>query len=1648
MFSVSVVFGQINFTEQIVNNSDEVGYHSNYPIDMDGDGDFDFAYPDFEFWLENDGFQNFTLNQIVGFPVLDPHGLSIKKFLEDMDGDGDYDFIISNSNQETYLLENIGSNNFVLHLLQNVPYIFSQDPYDIDKDGDMDLFSQDKWYRNDGNQNFTQLDLINGKPKKGEYIDIDSDGDFDVIKKLGNQLILYKNNGAYNYSQHVIESSLLGFLDSKDSFHVIDFDNDGDTDIFFTLSAPSTNESYVYWYENTGNLNFVKHTLTNFVNTYAAVSTFVYDVNNDGHLDIIWGGLLVPQKLYWYENDGNQNFSEHIIGSNSSTITGFKIGDLDNDNDIDIFIKGKWYKNDGNQNFNLETFNVSTPIKSANVTLWDLDSDGDLDPIYRNDNDEIGWLENNFTSKNIGDYTYQNPILGNHNYIYTISPQNAVTTLDVIKINKDVIENVAYFDGLGRPMQSVAIRGGGKGEDLITPVEYDNFGRQVKDYLPFANASNRGEKYHATTIEDLEPFYQEKYDHFSGANPYSEKVLEASPLSRISKQGAPGTDWKVDKDNDTDHTIKFKYLSNGIGEIKLFEIEFLDPLNTEIPTLTENGYYTENELYKTITKDENWQPGQTNANDYTTEEFKDKQGRIVLKRTYNSWGGQVGEHDTHYVYDDFGNLTFVIPPKASIETIIDQNILDELCYQYKYDYRNRLIEKKIPGKGLESIVYDNLDRPVLTQDANQQITNEWLFTKYDALSRVVYTGVYNDSRVRDSIQKNSFNNKTTTQNYETKAATGNSGYDGTHYTNTNFPDANLEVLTVNYYDNYDFTGKPFDPLTNPEQVFDKTTTAATKSLATGAKVKVLGTTDWITTVSYYDEKARPIYVYSNNTFLNTTDIIKTELDFVGKVLRTRTSHVINNESELVMVDSFIYDQAGRLLKQVQCIGDDTLDDDCGVYGAEGLEDNLVTTETVNPSTSKAIEATDYILLKSGFRAKPIAGLTVEIKTTTAATNANSQIELIAENSYDELGQLVGKKVGNIESNPLQNVDYTYNVRGWLKKTNNDGNNDNDLFNFIIMYNDIVDTSKKLYNGNISRIYSYTLSANSTGNTINTKYTYNYDALNRITSAIDGTIDQRYSLQSVSYDKNGNIQNLVRKGNIVENPTQASDFGIMDNLLYDYDNGNKLKKVTDTSGKIQGFNDGTNQTIEYTYDVNGNLTSDANKGITSILYNHLNLQTQVKFDNSNTKKIYYTYAADGTKLRKVTNDNGSITTTDYADNGSVYENNVLQFIPTAEGYITPDGNSWRYVYNYVDHLGNIRLSYSDSDNNGTIAQSEIIEENNYYPFGLKHKGYNGNVSASGNSTAQKFKYNGKELEEGLGYNMLEYGARNYDPALGRFVNVDRYSEDFMPISTYQYGANNPIAYTDYNGDYITIGINYGGNKRNTVIYENGKLYNSSLDKKGNIVKGGEYDGKVTDFLSQTVKDLDKIGSTKQGGRILGSLERSSSIYNIGNSNDAEINTFDPDTNEIRYSSEDVGNVDGVQHNKSHIKLGHEIAHAFDKDRGFDTSSAYGIFGLGIKKTEVNAVNFENYLRAMSGETVMRLKYGGFDISGRLGGSSASYFKSYIAPRGGLGRNEEWRLIGPQERNRSGDRISRDNTYVPLPERKIRRFNTMTKKFTSF
>ena len=372
---------------------------------------------------------------------------------------------------------------------------------------------------------------------------------------------------------------------------------------------------------------------------------------------------------------------------------------------------------------------------------------------------------------------------------------------------------------------------------------------------------------------------------------------------------------------------------------------------------------------------------------------------------------------------------------------------------------------------------------------------------------------------------------------------------------------------------------------------------------------------------------------------------------------------------------------------------------------------------------------------------------------------------LADYAYDNLGRLQSKSLHGSATNKLT---YAYNVRGWL--TGISGSK----FTQNLYYNNGNGTAK--YNGSIS---SMTWKA---GNESTIRgYKFTYDGLSRLINATYGetaginTNTNRFSENVTAYDKNGNIKTLQRYGQ-----TAASGYGLIDNLTFTL-GGNLLNRVDDAAaasayGGGFEFKDGVKQANEYTYDSNGNLTKDLNKGISTITYNVLNLPNMVTFSDGST--IAYTYGADGTKLKTVHKTGSTTTTTDYCGN-VVYENGVQKLLLTDEGYVTlSDG---KYHYYLKDHQGNNRV---------VINQSGTVEEtNHYYPFG-------GVFASTGNT--QPYKYNGKELDTKKGLNWYDYGARHYDAALGRFTTNDPLAEKYYSMSPYTYCADNPVKFIDPNG----------------------------------------------------------------------------------------------------------------------------------------------------------------------------------------------------------------------------------------------------------
>ena len=452
---------------------------------------------------------------------------------------------------------------------------------------------------------------------------------------------------------------------------------------------------------------------------------------------------------------------------------------------------------------------------------------------------------------------------------------------------------------------------------------------------------------------------------------------------------------------------------------------------------------------------------------------------------------------------------------------------------------------------------------------------------------------------------------------------------------------------------------------------------------------------------------------------------------------------------------------------------------------------------------------------------------------------------LADYTYDSFGRLSTKSLHGSAANKLT---YAYNLRSWLTGITST------RFTQNLYYNTGVGTAR--YNGNIS---SMTWKS---GNESTVRgYKFTYDGLDRMLNATYGetagisTNANRFSENVTGYDKNGNIKGLQRYGQL-----SSTAYGMIDNLTLTL-NGNQLNRVDDAvaastyNGGFE-FKNGTNAADEYSYDANGNLTKDLNKGISGITYNFLNLPNAVTFSDGST--ITYTYGADGTKLRTVHKIGSTTTTTDYCGN-VIYENGVQKLLLTEEGYITLSDS--KYHYYLKDHQGNNRV---------VISQSGTVEEtSHYYPFG-------GVFASAGN--VQPYKYNGKELDTKKGLNWYDYGARHYDAVLGRFITVDALYDKHFKVSPYVYCGNEPVGRIDPDGNDWRVQTHYNRetDKIEYKITVRAALINNSNNKEldiktlaGQIVEqvNAAYTISGDDFVStmdmqlRTVNSVDDIKDTE-------------------------------------------------------------------------------------------------------------------------------------------------------------------------------------------
>ncbi len=425
------------------------------------------------------------------------------------------------------------------------------------------------------------------------------------------------------------------------------------------------------------------------------------------------------------------------------------------------------------------------------------------------------------------------------------------------------------------------------------------------------------------------------------------------------------------------------------------------------------------------------------------------------------------------------------------------------------------------------------------------------------------------------------------------------------------------------------------------------------------------------------------------------------------------------------------------------------------------------------------------------------------------------------------------------------------------------------------------------------------------------YEFGYDGLSRLTCARydDSSGGKGKFDTSYTYDLNGNITALTRKGDM--SPFSAGRYPrpvTIDSLTLEY-SGNRLIRVTDAAAGpfhqgVFHFIDGADEPVEYLYDDNGNTVRDINRGIVAGHFDFNNRPRMLEFaDGSSTA---YLYDDTGTKLRTIhrvatvpvaipgsegaaglsrhaanglSGSSGDVsaeadtpaaasaiaeTVTDYC-RGIIYEDGEISRINLDGGYLSytdPAGNRLtepQYHFYLHDHLGNNRADVS--------ASGLVCQQTDYYPYGLP-------MSSSANTSYQRWLFGGKELDRISGLDLYDQEARAYDPALGRFRSVDAFAEIDYDISSFVYCGSNPIIRFDSDGNIFDTIWDVGN-----VIYDVGAAVYNHVKGDHETAKGHWADAgfdvaaalipcvpagatKAFKVASKTAKSVDKVSDVKK------------------------------------------------------------------------------------------------------------------------------------------------------------------------------------------
>lgn len=842
---------------------------------------------------------------------------------------------------------------------------------------------------------------------------------------------------------------------------------------------------------------------------------------------------------------------------------------------------------------------------------------------------------------------------GTYNLSRTWVPNTRVTDENSTRFNlspglsyKDVNVVTTYFNGWGKPIESIK-RGyyNPSSPDIVTP--YDN--RQSDTSLGFLSYNTpTTSQFRSDPFTEEKNYYQSLYPNEDNTAA-TEKIISYPNVIPTVTTYAPGKG----------------LLGQGRGTVVQTLInsanEVTDYVYESNGTLSNLGFYAEGTLSDKVT---------TTANGDVMRQYTDLDGHIVCKQVQTTDANNNTTYlYTYYVYDESGRLGMVIPPKVIANGQTDYS---QSCYWYDYDAYDNIIKRHVPDQqGNYIAIYDGNHRVVLMQSPLMATHNQYNFTIYDGQGRSVISGIYTDATSPDNIQSAIYNPSAPPASGSLMDYVIN-GFKGTYPASI----PGCEIDMINYYDRYptgdpQLSGRTFNNSFASDYASGLDVPVPfmfTQGLLTASKTRVKDSTnslpnEWVDDVFFYDRQGRLIQTQTLNPW-NTTnwDVSTTEYDFTGKPIKAIMQYYDKSTSEKPTV-------------------------------------KIVTTNNYDKYNDNRI-------------------------TSSLQSTDNTTASYLAQYKYDSLGRVYNKYIGNVE-----NQYYDYNIRGQLTGINSDyvrsgcGTWIQDVTFGSMLYYDY-GFNEPRYDGKISgRTWR---EAGGTSAVPDVKaYGYDYDGAGRMThaefreysdgistSAACGGLTsvktwnkelEDYTVSNISYDANGNLLTVNRRGTVPGGPVD------IDQLTYQY-NGNQLNGVIDnidTNYQLGDFQDGNKcigttwvnghlDTVyaancqDYSYDADGNLSQDLNKNIQSIYCNENDQPLKVSFNNGST--ISNIYDASGALVQKTISDPANNVNDVYRYWGPfVYRNDSLLYATNDEGRVRymPDSNLYRYDYFVKDDQGNVR-----------------------------------------------------------------------------------------------------------------------------------------------------------------------------------------------------------------------------------------------------------------------------------------------------------------------------------------------------------------------